>query len=253
MAPTSKFMATTVHAAPVFMDKAGTIKKVISLIEQVGKEGIALLVFPETFLLGCPYWIECYTPLNRFSALAKHIEESVTVESNDTDLGAIPIRLSERTTDGFTLFNSQVLISSTGPIFGVHRKLQPTYAERYVWGKGSGSSLKTWKVPELECNVGGLACWEHTMNGTRQVLIMQDEHIHAGTWLALSTMKGFEEVADAQIEALMKTYALTALVFVITTSNYGDKSCLEWMGDNLGEQDLLDMVKVWVDTKGHYR
>jgi hypothetical protein len=104
-------------------------------------------------------------------------------------------------------------------------------------------------------------------------------------------MSGFEEVADAQIEALMKMHALTAQVFVITAANYVDQVCLDWMEEHLGKQDLvkagggwsavihpfcsfiagphtggeeklvqgevdfshLGSVKVWIDATGHYQ
>lgn len=104
-------------------------------------------------------------------------------------------------------------------------------------------------------------------------------------------MKGFEAAADAQIEALMKNHALTAQVFVICASNYVDDTCLTWMEKNLGPQDKvkagggwssiihpfcvflagphtgneeslvaadidlsqLSVVKVWIDSDGHYR
>jgi hypothetical protein len=49
-----KFRVAAVHAAPVFMDKAATIKKVICLIEQAAQEDVKLLVFPETFVPGYP-------------------------------------------------------------------------------------------------------------------------------------------------------------------------------------------------------
>jgi nitrilase len=65
------------------------------------------------------------------------------------------------------------------------------------------------------------------MNGVRQAPITQNQHIHAGTWPALSAMARFEAVVDAQIEALMKAHALTAQVFVITASNYVDQTCLD--------------------------
>jgi hypothetical protein len=39
------------------------------------------------------------------------------------------------------------------------------------------------------------------MNGARQALIQQGEQIHAGAWPALSTMTGFEAVADIQVVA----------------------------------------------------
>lgn len=195
---------------------------------------------------------------------------------------------------GFTLFNAQIYVSSSGNILGVHRKLQPTYAERYVWAQGDGSTLKVWQS-DLEqkenYNLGGLCCWENTMNGARQALIEQNQHVHAAAWPALSTMKGFEAVADVQIEALMKTHALTAQAFVLCAANYVDDSCLEWMEKNLGPQDSvkkgggwsavihpfcsflagphtgeeeklveaeldfenLGPVKVWIDGHGHYK
>lgn len=51
---TKKVKVAAVHAAPVFMNKDATTKKVIGLIEQAGKEKIELLVFPETFIPGYP-------------------------------------------------------------------------------------------------------------------------------------------------------------------------------------------------------
>lgn len=204
---------------------------------------------------------------------------------------------------GFTLFNSQVFIEGTsGAILGVHRKLQPTFAERYVWAQGDGSTLKVWSAiasrPSEEdgsrgasYNLGGLCCWENTMNGARQALLEQGQHVHAAAWPALSTMRGFEALADAQIEALMKTHALTAQVFVVCAANYVDDGCLDWMETNLGPQDYvkkgggwsavihpfcsflagpftgseeklvvaeldfesLGPVKVWIDGNGHYK
>lgn len=202
----------------------------------------------------------------------------------------ISLGISERQAEGFTLFNSQVNIDRDGTLLGVHRKLQPTYVERVVWAQGDGYTLKNYRT-SAGYNLGGLACWEHTMNGARQALILENEHIHAGAWPALSPMAGFEAVADAQIEGLMKAHALSGQVFAITASNYVDDTCLEWMEKNLGPQDLvkagggwssilhpfciflagphtgseekiisaeidlsqLGAVKVWVDSAGHYQ
>ncbi|KAK0637027.1 carbon-nitrogen hydrolase [Bombardia bombarda] len=297
----TKFKVAAAHAAPIFMDKAATIAKVVRLIEQAAAEDIKLLVFPETFIPGYPYFIECYPPLTQVSALATYATQSVTVSHNSPDMAAIQsacragnvaisLGVSERMTNSHTLFNSQVTIDSTGLILGVHRKLQPTYVERMVWAQGNGSTLCNFPL-SLGYNLGGLACWENTMNGARQALIAGGQHIHAGAWPALSTMAGFEGVADAQIEALMKAHALTGQVFVITASNYVDETCLSWMRESLGEQGLvkagggwssvlhpfcqflagphtggeerlvaaevdmeqLGLVKVWIDANGHYQ
>jgi len=50
----TKFKVAAAHAAPVFMNKVATIKKVVSLIEQAAKADVKLLVFPETFIPGYP-------------------------------------------------------------------------------------------------------------------------------------------------------------------------------------------------------
>lgn len=246
------------------------------------------------------YWIECYAPLKQVDALARYAAESVVVDTGDEikriqtacrSAGVtINLGISERVAGGYTLFNSQVTIDSDGSLLGVHRKLQPTYVERSVWAQGDGYTLRNFRTA-AGYNLGGLACWEHTMNGARQALILDNQHIHAGAWPALSTMAGFEPVADAQIEGLMKTHALTGQVFVVTASNYVDESCLEWMEQNLGPQELvkagggwssvlhpfcaflagphtgaeeklvaadvdlsqLGHVKVWLDSAGHYK
>ena len=52
-------------------------------------------------------------------------------------------------------------------------------------------------------------------------------------------MAGLEAVADIQIDALMKNHALTGQVFVVCASNHVDKTCLEWMEKNLGQQALV--------------
>ncbi|KAK3688730.1 carbon-nitrogen hydrolase [Podospora appendiculata] len=299
----TKFKVAAAHAAPVFMDKAATIEKVVRLIEQAAADDIKLLVFPETFIPGYPYFIECYPPLSQVSALASYAAQSIVVTPHNADMApiqsacqrtgtAISLGVSERIDGGHTLFNTQVTIDSDGTILGIHRKLQPTYVERMVWAQGNGSTLLVWPLRGLAgYNLGGLACWEHAMNGARQALIVQNQHIHAGAWPALSTMAGFEPVADAQVEALMKAHALTAQVFVVAASNYVDETCLSWMRENLGEQgfvkagggwsavvhpfcavmagphtgaeerlvqaevDFADLagVKVWIDAAGHYQ
>jgi predicted amidohydrolase len=183
-----------------------------------------------------------------------------------------------------------VHIDSDGTILGVHRKVQPTHAERFVWSQGDGSTLRTYET-KAGYNLSGLCCWEHTMNGAREALIQGNQHVHAGAWPSLSTIAGFETVADLQIEALMKNHALTAQVFVLSASNYVDETCLNWLRENIGdpgslikagggwsaiihpfcfylagpvtgakeellqaEIDLaqLGVVKVWVDGAGHY-
>jgi predicted amidohydrolase len=286
-----------VHAAPVFMDTEATVDKAVGFIEQAGREGIDLLVFPETFVPGYPYWIEAYAPLDQQGADAAYAGASVEVPGPQIDrvrsacrragVGVV-LGVSERLAGTRTCFNSQVFVDPDGALLGVHRKLQPTYAERMVWAQGGGATLSVFD--SALGRVGGLVCWEHTMNLARQALIVQGQEIHAAAWPGLSTMAGFEAVADTQIDAMMKTHALTAQAFVVSAGNPVDQTCLDWMESTLGPQkhitagggwsavihpfaqylagphtgpgerlvtatiDLadLDAVKVWVDSRGHY-
>ena len=50
------FTAATVQAAPVFLDRKGTVEKVIRLIKEAAGEGAELVVFPEAFIPTYPYW-----------------------------------------------------------------------------------------------------------------------------------------------------------------------------------------------------
>jgi len=50
----TKFRVAAAHAAPVFMNKAATIKKTVQLIEEAATNDVKLLVFPETFIPGYP-------------------------------------------------------------------------------------------------------------------------------------------------------------------------------------------------------
>ena len=247
-----KVQAAAVHAAPVFMDKAATLTKVVRLIKYAKTRDIKLLAFPETFVPGYPYFIECYPPIKQVGALVAYGEQSVVVKDDLHEVQAacreaeisICLGISERVPDGYTLFNSQVYIDSKGDIKGVHRKLQPTYVERMVWAQGGGHTLRTYDSLG-DFKIGGLCCWENTMPLARQALTLDGEEIHVGAWPALNTMAGFENSANAQIEALMKSHALTGQAFVICSSNYVDDSCLNWMKENLGEQDSVKAGGGW--------
>lgn len=292
-----EFKVAAVHAAPVFMDTWRSVDKAVELVMQAKQEAIELLVFPEVFLPGYPYFIDCYAPRMMDTTIAAYQNASVEIggpeirkiqnAARDAKV-AVVMGISERMRGGHTCFNSQVFIERDGSVLGVHRKLQPTYAERMVWGQGGGHTLRTFD--SSVGIIGGLVCWEHTMNLARQALIQQRQQVHAASWPALSTLTGLEDAADSQIEAMMKNHAISGQCFVITASNPIDKGCLEWMDKNLGPQkdvregggwssiihpfttyiagphtggeeklvsgvinlNDLDRLKVWIDGNGHY-
>lgn len=240
------------HVTPVFMDTEASIDKACTWIERAGGEGVGLLVFPEVFIPGFPYWINCYPPLvqaglNRLyqdAAIEAEGPELARVREAARDAGvAVVLGMSERVAKGRTVYNAMAFIENDGRLLGIHRKLQPTYAERYVWGCGDASTLFV-----LESSVGrlgGLACWEHTMNLARQALVEQGLQIHAGCWPSLSTMAGFDEVADNQIEAMMRNHALTGQCFVVCASSPVGEDVLTFMGERLGPQEFMSAGGGW--------
>lgn len=231
-----------VHAAPEFLDAEASIAKACGFIAQAGERGIDLVVFPEVFVPGFPYWINLYPPSKQFPLHAKYRAASVEVpgplvqQLQDAAREAqvnVVIGVSER--DGGTLFNTQLHLDERGTLLGKHRKLQPTYAERYVWGQGDASTLSVFDT--RLGRVGGLVCWEHTMNLARQALITDGEQIHAASWPGLGSQHGMEESFDVQVEAMSRTHAMTGACFVIVAQNPLTPAIVERIEDELGPQN----------------
>ena len=238
------------HAAPVPLDLDATVEKACRLVREAGEQGIDLLVFPEVFLPGFPYWINLYPPAQQFGLFGRYRDASVEVPGpvlarvQDAARAArvnVVMGLSER--DGGTLYNTQVHIDEDGVLLGKHRKLQPTYAERYVWGQGDASTLSVFDT--RLGRVGGLACWEHVMNLARQALIVQGEQIHAAAWPGLQTQRGMEESFDLQVEAMSRTHALTGQCFVVVAQNPLTQDMVDLMEAELGPQDIQPAGGGW--------
>ena len=240
----TKFIAAAAHASPILLNKEATLAKVCALIDAAGRQGVRLLVFPETFVPGYPYWLGLYPPVQQSRAMIEYVNESVVLDGPDLDgvraacqrnrVNAV-LGISERA--GGTLYNSQVYIDETGAVIGNHRKLQPTMSERTLWGQGDGSTLKVFNLPVGK--VGGLICGEHSMNLARHALILQGEQIHCSAWPTFATMKGREAWFDPHVEALSMVHAYTAACFVIVAQDPITQSNLDKIEQLLGHQDVL--------------
>jgi nitrilase len=244
------FKVAAAHAAPVFLDAEASIDKACGLIAEAGAADVRLLVFPEVFVPGFPYWINLYPPVEQFGLAARYRAASVEVpgplvarvQDAAREAGVqVVLGVSER--DGGTLYNTQVHIDATGALLGKHRKLQPTYAERYVWGQGDGSTLRVFESSLAK--VGGLACWEHMMNLARQALILQGEQIHAASWPSLSTQRGMESVFDLQVEAISRAHAVTGQCFVVVAENPLTQDMVDLMAEANGPQDIQPAGGGW--------
>lgn len=238
------------HAAPDFLDTAATVEKACALITAAGEQGVQLLVFPEVFVPGFPYWINLYPPILQAGLHARYAAASVTVHGPEIDRVrtaarqadvAVVLGISER--EGGTCYNTQVHISETGALTGVHRKMQPTYAERTVWGQGDASTLSVFDT--RVGRVGGLVCWEHTMNLARHALIGQGEQVHAASWPSFGSLLGFAGVWEPQVEAMSRNHAITGQCFVIVAMSPFTQQMVDVMAEALGPQEFQPPGPGW--------
>src|SRR5436189_5820984 len=76
-----------VQAAPVFLDREGTIDLVCARIAEAGAAGAKLVVFPESFVPGYPDWVWT-VPAGRGAMLgalhAKLLANAVTIPTDAT-------------------------------------------------------------------------------------------------------------------------------------------------------------------------
>ncbi len=182
--------------APVWLNKAATIKKIEAAISEAALQKADLVCFGETVLPGYPFWIEL-TDGARFNSNvqkeihAQYLREAISIEKNELDSicalakelsVAVYIGCAECPQDrgGHSIYCTLVYIDKAGNIQSAHRKLMPTYEERLSWSIGDGNGLK---VHQLEgFTVGGLNCWENWMPLARTALYTQGENLHVAVW-----------------------------------------------------------------------
>ena len=192
-----------VQKAPVYLDKAGTIARCITLLEEAAAAGANLIIFPEAFIPGYPAWIWRLRPGGDWTtseqAHARLLQNAVTLDSDDlaplfaaarSHKVTIVCGLNER--DGklsrATLYNSVVVIGPDGTLLNRHRKLMPTNPERMAWGFGDASGLRVVDTPVGR--IGTLICWENYMPLARYALYAQGVEIYiaptydsGGAWI----------------------------------------------------------------------
>jgi nitrilase len=195
-----------VQASYVLMDRDATIDRVAELTGSAASRGARLVVFPEVFVPGTPFWIDTQLiwdgDAEWFGLLA---DNAVVVPSPATEkLGAIAaehavwlvVGVEEREPHGATIYNTLLYFSPDGLLVDRHRKLVPTGSERTVWGMGDGSTLRV--VDAGSTRIGGLICWENYMPLARFHLYAQGVDV----WLAPTLATGDGWVSTMQHLAL---------------------------------------------------
>ena len=215
-----KIIVAAAQAAPAFLDLNASVEIACKWIAEAGKQGVRVLVFPETWLPGYPVWLD-RTPDATFwnhppakQIFGRLMENSPRIPSpameklcKSAAKAKLTLVMGLQERDGNTLYNTMVYISEMGEILGKHRKLVPTYTERLVWGRGDGSTLTVVDTPVGR--LGGLVCWEHWMPLARQAMHNQHELIHAAVWPSVNEVHMLAS----------RTYAFEGRCFVVAAGS----------------------------------
>ncbi|MEM9155837.1 MAG: Nit6803 family nitrilase [Cyanobacteria bacterium P01_F01_bin.33] len=210
-----------VQLSPVLFDCAGTTEKVLEAIAEAAKQGVELIVFPETVVPYYPYFSFIQPPVLMGKEHMRLYEEAVTVPSSVTEAIAraaqtygmvVVLGVNER--DEGSLYNAQLLFDADGTLLLKRRKITPTFHERMVWGQGDGSGLKV--VETAVGKVGALACWEHYNPLARYALMAQHEQIHCSQFPG--SMVG--EIFAEQMDVTIRHHALESGCFVVNATGW---------------------------------
>ena len=248
----------------VHLNLAESLKKALTLIKEAVSNGATLIVFGESWLSGYPAWID-YCPEIALWNNETTKEVFAQMHRNSVDVNGDEIKtlcalakelkiilcigFNEKVTTGIgsgTIYNSFVLINEEGEIKNHHRKLNPTFNEKLLYGNGDAAGLKT--IETNWGNIGGLICWEHWMPLSRQTLHNENETIHIALW---PTVHEMHQVAS-------RHYAFEGRCFVIAAGQMmqvKDIPSTLTLPENLKsnpEKYILNGGSCVIDPKGNY-
>ncbi|HJE57493.1 MAG TPA: carbon-nitrogen hydrolase family protein [Nocardiopsis listeri] len=233
----STVKVAAVHAAAPFLDLAAGVEQARGFIREAGREGARLVAFPETYLPGYPYWVWSHTPKHAAPLFAQLYANSVELPGEASralgeaarEAGVwVVMGLDER--DGGTLYNTQAYFSPAGELVARHRKLHPTNAERTVWGRGDGRDI--FVVDTGFARVGGLICFEHTMDLARYSLATLGEQIHVSAWPAINATHADPNAGkfDHYSRTLAGAHAIASQSYVVFVQGRISEEIVERLG-----------------------
>jgi predicted amidohydrolase len=211
----------------VFLDTKASTEKACGLIADAGRAGARLAAFGETWLPGYPRWVNAPIHVNLKRKLGgRYVDSAITVPGPETEqlcaaareAGVdVVIGVAERDAcTGGSVYCTLVFISSDGEIIGKHRKLKPTYGERFAWGEGDGSGLRAW--PRDYARISGLNCWEHNMVLPGYALIADGTQVH------VAAFPGYESTRQL---VLCRAFASQSAAYVVLAGGMIDPTDVE--------------------------
>jgi nitrilase len=216
-----RIKAAAVQIAPDLTGSTGTVDRVCEAVGRAAMEGVALAVFPETFIPYYPYFSFVSPPVLSGKEHLRLYENAVEVpgpvtrrlqEAAGQHRMVLVVGINER--DGGSLYNTQLVFDADGALVLKRRKITPSYHERMIWGQGDGSGFQP--VETAVGRLGVLACWEHYNPLARFALMAGREELHCAQFPG--SMVG--QIFTDQIEVTIRHHALESGCFVINATGW---------------------------------
>lgn len=245
MSKLSKFKAAAVQAAPIFLDTPATLDKVGRYVREASAAGASIVVFPEVYVSGYPYWNWLKNPLDGSAWFARLYHSAIEVPgaeveelcrlASDNNIH-IAIGVNERGAKSLgTIYNTNLLFSPDKGLVNRQRKLVPTFAEKLSWTAGDAQGLR---VTETRLGrVGMLACGENTNTLARFALLAEGELIHLANFVAFPFVDNYD--MPTAIRTRIGAHSFEGKVFSIVSCSAMSQEIIDAIADS--EEDKKRM------------
>lgn len=234
----TRFRAAAVQAgsvfrdAPVFFDVDATLQKAIRLIEEAADNNARLVVFPETWLPGFPYWGPDLASDDGLASgsqgfskdmWAKYLWNAVEVpgpevaalcEAARRTRTFVVMGINERDpTYRGRMYNTILYVSDEGTVLGTHRKICPTSTERvFHTPGGGGDNLKAVFSTSIG-SLGGTICGEHAQLPLIYQWTMLGMQVHCSLWPGYRGIEGSTDLRSRHTCLVTNSFGVLAAAF----------------------------------------
>ena len=227
-----RYKAAAVQAGPIFRDAPqyfdleATLEKAVGLIEEAGREGARLIVFPECWLPCFPYWsLDLTADRSIFADMwAKLLWSSVEVPSAETEvLGRAAKKANAYVVMGInerdrrfrnSMYNSLLYLDPQGEVIGVHRKICNTVQERFFHTPGDGGANLDAVFPTEIGRLGGSICREHAQITLAHHWMTQGIQVHCSLWPGYKRLETVTDVTTRALAFNIGSFAVSAATYI---------------------------------------
>lgn len=248
-----KVTVAAAHASAPPFDLSGGIAKAIELIADASRAGARLLVFPESFLPGFPLWAGLYRPVDAHRFFRRFAEHALLSDGEGmAQIQAAAARHRIYVSLGFSeasrassgcMWNAQALISDTGELLNLHRKLVPTFYEQLSWNRGDAAGLNVVSTPLGR--IGGLICGENNNPLARYVLMSEGEEIHCSCYPSVWPFRNPLTATPYDLKDAIRfrtaAHAFEAKVYCVVAASVLDQATLDAISE--GDAEVARMLE----------